>query len=1390
MKSNPRSKPTAIAGERKSRMRYHKLFIEFVITTGVLVFASISFGQEDATAPNETQVAELLTVYVSPDELEDESEENSPDELGTKDKPYIGLRKTLKQIRDKEIGQVGQKIEIHLEPKVYYYKRIKNESLSAPRPSVYKIPGNVSLVGSNSADGLTRTTLSGQRSENVGNYDDAHNSVVEICEASSKDSRVVLDNINITHGNASFDDASDHERKNGGGIYVGKGQHLYLSFVSVQGNYSVEQGGGIYNAGDLTLEKCSIAGNRAEKEGGGVFTALEQALDGETKFTPVTRFMNSVVAMNESGVVGDQGFSTADVNVEPKATTTSSSLFGTLPKTPSAEFNKPSANPTDPFASGLSLFPLAGVSGASIDPGFLNPPIAPKNKRVPPVIGDLRPSRSSQLVGRAKKTKPSDFADIGAFDYPKSDQDAKAVNKGRSIIVRPVADGNCEWRFHDEEYEAKSDKTTDLVKLFEFIREKNEANQDYKDDIGQVLFLRSSENAPYLVKAAGDGLKLFPHVKLIGGFRDDKQATAYANNPQGNESSGTESIFDGNDQSRIFVGQYCRGVEIKRLVLRNAKTSGSGSAIDISRCDGAFQSQIKADHLVIYNCQAGASGGGISVFGKMDLTHCSIVANSSGVVGIQSKEDQERKYKSINEGSGFPGGGIAVGLADAKPQVTLNKCVVLLNRFQRPAPPKEGETAENKKSYIYQTSNVKNQFTSVKNCFVQLGKSETRKEIGSGIHGINHALDGNYVLLDESIPLKRGYKRDEIHRWFIGTSKSNSSDSGLLRVDEQIQNALTPTRIAPFRQWTEDESDTSKPTLNTPRKRLDIGAYQYQEPKTRFKSVGNSTAEIAKAIEHAWESNSDSNIENDLSGIRIGASEIQGISASADAGDVTASSNNEEVTEPLPESSKWTNVTPSAQIYVPPFFSIFPEDVQSRISIKADPGSNQPFFGLENVQDVNLAGLNILGASAGETQLEDQPRIFEDTGVTIALDSGMQSRFIVDSCRFSGWNRGAMQVKIRGSEPNLNGTGNIVRSEFVENQSDFGGAIFNAGFKLQLAGCFFGSNHSYSYSAQNGEAVKKSGGNGGAVHNSASPLLSLSHCTFSGNSAKGIGSSVVSWYSNFNIANSTICNSFSDRPGDKLVASVDLRFSNSTKPLCRLENNIFAKNHLVDVSFEIYDASNKPYMPIDSQKSVVVDQEKVLTTKEFLNYLVSNNSIESATFNNAAVNKEVVPLASYRKLPVGQQTYLALPARLKGVSYLGSARQQKVVVPTMSPTFASWDFYRDKGPVVPDLVIPFVTGKIIDRGLGELVTLKHGDSETLVTHTDSGGRFRFRNIPVSPEWKEGKDTGIVVTVGAIAKTVKIILVPPANTLSPDISPPARLLQCEPVVFDSGEKDDQ
>jgi len=76
---------------------------------------------------------------------------------------------------------------------------------------------------------------------------------------------VTLDGLTITGGNAT---EGDYPTGNGGGIYKSYPSSASLTNCTLIGNSANFQGGGMYNAGSLTMDKCRFIGNAAQSGGG------------------------------------------------------------------------------------------------------------------------------------------------------------------------------------------------------------------------------------------------------------------------------------------------------------------------------------------------------------------------------------------------------------------------------------------------------------------------------------------------------------------------------------------------------------------------------------------------------------------------------------------------------------------------------------------------------------------------------------------------------------------------------------------------------------------------------------------------------------------------------------------------------------------------------------------------------------------------------------------------------------------------------------------------------------------------------------------------------------------------------------------------------------------
>jgi hypothetical protein len=125
---------------------------------------------------------------------------------------------------------------------------------------------------------------------------------------------VTLESLWITGGNARFGGGVANESTltlhrcgvfgnttdlDGGGIFNGTGATLKMTDSYVLSNTAITNGGGITNAGTLTLSGCLVRGNTANNRGGGIFN------DGTLKMTDCTVRGNE--AAHEGGAIGNEG---------------------------------------------------------------------------------------------------------------------------------------------------------------------------------------------------------------------------------------------------------------------------------------------------------------------------------------------------------------------------------------------------------------------------------------------------------------------------------------------------------------------------------------------------------------------------------------------------------------------------------------------------------------------------------------------------------------------------------------------------------------------------------------------------------------------------------------------------------------------------------------------------------------------------------------------------------------------------------------------------------------------------------------------------------------------------------------------------------------------------
>jgi hypothetical protein len=88
----------------------------------------------------------------------------------------------------------------------------------------------------------------------------------------------------------------------GGGIYIGETHIVTLNDCIIKDNHTDEYGGGIYNEGQLTMNRCTVSGNSAALAGGGIYnTPTGMGNTGQMWLTDCTISENSVTESDGQG---------------------------------------------------------------------------------------------------------------------------------------------------------------------------------------------------------------------------------------------------------------------------------------------------------------------------------------------------------------------------------------------------------------------------------------------------------------------------------------------------------------------------------------------------------------------------------------------------------------------------------------------------------------------------------------------------------------------------------------------------------------------------------------------------------------------------------------------------------------------------------------------------------------------------------------------------------------------------------------------------------------------------------------------------------------------------------------------------------------------------------
>lgn len=162
---------------------------------------------------------------------------------------------------------------------------------SGPDVVVLDAPNDVAAAFAKATDQLSITDASGAVSILVvggGRVTFDANGFSHVLSVSEKTS-LTLGGISITGG------LSD----NGGGIY--NAGTLALDRVCVSQNVASQRGGGIYNVGALTAQNVLIEGNQSGSHGGGIYSSGTYS---KGVATTVHRVVNTTVAGNVSGTSG------------------------------------------------------------------------------------------------------------------------------------------------------------------------------------------------------------------------------------------------------------------------------------------------------------------------------------------------------------------------------------------------------------------------------------------------------------------------------------------------------------------------------------------------------------------------------------------------------------------------------------------------------------------------------------------------------------------------------------------------------------------------------------------------------------------------------------------------------------------------------------------------------------------------------------------------------------------------------------------------------------------------------------------------------------------------------------------------------------------------------
>jgi hypothetical protein len=165
-------------------------------------------------------------------------------------------------------------------------------------PGVYEIADSLSLT----AD---QTVVAEQPGRTIIRLTGLRKSVINVTGP-----RVTINGITITGGS--------NTNSSGGGINVARGASLTLVDSTITGNVA-RDGGGIYNAGSLTIQRSTIDNNRADRKGGGLRD------DGTTTIVNSTFVAN---VASQGGAISTAGSSTITHATIVRNQSTSSSSAG------------------------------------------------------------------------------------------------------------------------------------------------------------------------------------------------------------------------------------------------------------------------------------------------------------------------------------------------------------------------------------------------------------------------------------------------------------------------------------------------------------------------------------------------------------------------------------------------------------------------------------------------------------------------------------------------------------------------------------------------------------------------------------------------------------------------------------------------------------------------------------------------------------------------------------------------------------------------------------------------------------------------------------------------------------------------------------------------------